>query len=121
MLTDITKSLETLIFETESGLKTFSRNASNVDMDEVEGGNGNKTVTPRPRGSNMSESKPANEEISELSNDEEPYVTPFPLEKKKRKVFEPPPGDTDSEIEQQLRGKAVSKKAGAASNNLKVR
>lgn len=45
--------------------------------------------------------------------DQEPYVTPFLLEKKKRKIA-PAPEDTEvehSEVEQQLRRKA-SKKAG---------
>lgn len=58
--------------------------------------------------------------------DQEPYVTPFLLEKKKRKIA-PAPEDTasevDSEVEQQLRRKA-SKKAPvkiSADNSNKVR
>lgn len=61
---------------------------------------------------------------SELSDNQEPYITPFLLEKKKRKVA-PPPEDTElealSEVEQQLRGKA-SKKAGPVKSSVeKVR
>lgn len=79
--------LETLIFKDASGVKTIR--PSNEDVDKVE-----------------------DNSVIELS-DEEPYVTPFKLQKKRRKVA-PPPEDTEveaSEVEQQLRGKA-SKKAG---------
>jgi hypothetical protein len=82
--------LETFIFEDESGIKTGG--PSNVD--KVQGG--------------------SHDAVIELSDDQEPYVTPFPLAKKKRKVA-PPPEDTEAEqsdMEQQLRGK-MGKKAGA--------
>ena len=81
-------------------------------MDEVE--DGDIDETPRPRGSH---------EPIELSDSDEAlvYVTPFPLEKKMRKVVAPPPDDTDAEdyeIEQRLRGK-VTKKAVSGSQSLR--
>ena len=56
-------------------------------------------------------------------SDEEPYVTPFLLSKKKQKVA-PPPEDTEaenSEIEVQLRGKGSKKASPAKSPSDKVR
>lgn len=80
-----------------------------MDDSEVEGGDND---TPRP---------PVSKEVVELfDDDEEPYITPFRLDKKMQKMVAPP-DDTeveDSDTEQHLKGK-VSKKA-AGSNN-KVR
>lgn len=49
-----------------------------------------------------------------MSDNEEPYVTPFSLKNKIQKVVAPPPNDTeveDPDIEKRLRGK-VNKKDG---------
>ena len=96
--------LETLIYEDESGAVYTTRPNDKV---ELEGGSQNAVI-----------------ELSDASGDQEPYVTPFTLEKKKRKVA-PPLEDTEadsdhSEAEQQLRGKA-SKKAGMKISTNKVR
>jgi len=85
-----------------------SEKPSNEDMDKVED---EDNKTPVPRGSCISK---------ELSEDEEPYITPFLLNKKIRKEVAPPPDDTeaeDSEIEEQLRGKANTKKAGVVKSS----
>ena len=90
---------ETLIYEDESGVKTTR--PSDKDVDKV-GLEDNAAI--------------------ELS-DEEPYVTPFLLSKKKQKVA-PPPEDTEaenSEIEVQLRGKGSKKASPVKSSSDKVR
>jgi hypothetical protein len=98
--------LETIIFEEEFGVKTTNHTNSkkpstaSEDADEVEG---------------------SHEQVIELSDDE-PYVTPFLLGKKIRKVVAPPPDDSDvedSEVEQRLLGK-VNKKGAVKSSNDKV-
>jgi hypothetical protein len=91
--------LETLIYEngSASGVKTTRPN-KDVEKVELEGGSQNAVI-----------------EVSDASDDQGPYVTPFALEKKKRKVA-PPPEDSEadsehSEVEQKLRGKASKKAA----------
>ena len=101
----LSQLLETLMFEdnSKSGVNVIRPKPSNADMDETE-----DDKTPRPQGSHLSE-------------DEEPYVTPFPLEKKTRKVVVPSSNDTeaeDSEIERKLLIEKVKK---AAVKNSKVR
>ena len=68
--------------------------------------------TSRPQGSHVSG------EVVEISDDDdnEPYITPFLLEKKKGKLVAPPPDDTEgeeSDIEKQLRGKVSKKVSGS--------
>ena len=92
-----------------------SNKLEDVPVVEVEGSN---DETPRPRGSQKSK------ELVNLSDNEDPYVTPFPLEKKKKYAvarLAPPPDDTeaeDSEIEKKLRGK-VNKKVKSSSDKVR--
>jgi hypothetical protein len=82
--------LETLIFEDESGIRTIG--PSNEDMVQVRGGS----------------------QVIELSddNDEEPFVTPILLDKKRRRIapqaIREDTEEEDSEVERQLRGKKGS-------------
>ena len=99
---------ETLLFEDETGIKTIRPDKA-VPADRVKGGSHNEVI-----------------ELSDASNQlEEPYVTPFLLEKKRRKVAPPPQaGDTEpehSEVEQQLREKARGKARPVKSSTYKVR
>ena len=94
-----------MIYEDKSGLNTTRgiNSPSNEDRDEVE-----DDKTPGPWHSYTSK------EFIELSDNEEPYVTPFSLKNKIQKVVAPPPNDTeveDPDIEKRLRGK-VNKKDG---------
>jgi len=130
VLVDIENPLETLIFEDESGAPKTIRptnyeKPSNTDMDKVVGEDNDST--PRPQGSHVSK-----DDFIELSSEsegqgpEEPYATPFPLEKKMRRAVAPPTDSDDneaedSEIERQLREllrkkakNASAKKTGAA-------
>lgn len=114
--------LETLIFKDGSVVRTARGLGSKAPSNEVhDSGVEGDNETPRPQGSHVS-----NEVVELTDDDEEPYITPFTLERKVRKAVAPPPIDTeveDSDIEQQLRRKA-SKKAGAVKSvdgNLKVR
>ena len=91
--------LETLIYEDELGVKTTRPSDKDVDKVRLE-----------------------NNAAIELS-DEEPYIMPFLLSKKKWKVA-PPPEDTEaenSEIEVQPRGKGSKKASPAKSSSDKVR
>lgn len=93
--------LETLIFEDESGIKT--KIPAGVDSDEVDN-------TPRPQGS---------PEPIELTDDDEPYVSPFPL-KKTRKVVAPPSDVADdTDVEEGI--ERLRKKAGSVKSHNKVR
>lgn len=97
--------LETLIYEDGSGVKTTRPN-KDVDKVEHEGGFQNAVI-----------------ELSDGDQLEESYVTPFLLQKKKRKIA-PPPEETElehSEVEQQLRGKASKKAGPVKSSTDKVR
>ena len=91
-----------------------SKKPSNEDVDKVQA-EGGDNKTPGLQGSHMS--------IIKSSDDEEPYVTPFLLEKKIQKVVTPPPDNTeaeDSEIKNQLRGKANKKTGVVRSSSNKV-
>ena len=77
---------------------TYKEKPSNTNVDHVEGKDNDKT--PHPRGSHVSQ------EAINLSDNEEPYITPF--QKKIRREATPPPDDmdledTNSEVEQKLR------------------
>lgn len=111
--------LETLIFEDESGVKvrrlTNKGKPSNTDADHVESEENNKT--PRPQASHVSEA-------IELSDSEEPYITPTLLTKKMRKVVAPSPNDTEleeSEVEQKMREKMSKKTSAVKTSSDKVR
>lgn len=90
----------------------------------MDGGNNNKTPRrPRPQGSHVSTEELV---VDSDASDQEPYVTPFQLEKKIRKVVVPPDDigeaeSSDSEVEQRLRGKASKKAGGVKSTSDKVR
>lgn len=105
--------LETLLFEDRSGVKTTRpSNKKDTDKVKIEGGSKKSAV-----------------QVVELSDsddashiDQEPYVTPFLLEKKRRKIA-PAPEDTEeeSEVEQQLKRKASKKTGPVKSSTEKVR
>lgn len=103
--------LETLIYEDGSGVKTTRPN-KDVDKVDDEGGSQNADIE-------LSDTTSRGDQLEEP----EPYVTPFLLEKKKRKIA-PPPEETEpehSEVEQQLRGKASKKAGPVKSSTDKVR
>jgi hypothetical protein len=110
---------ETLIFADGSVVKTTSGITKTLSNDlEAEDGD---DETHRPQGSHVSGEVV---EISQSDDDKDPYITPFLLEKKKGKLPAPQADDTEgeeSDIEQQLRGKASKKAAGVSGSNNKVR